>query len=218
MECKVGVGIVTTAGREDYLDKTVKSLLKSYPEGVGVTIFKDLEKGLTPNHIASWKELYKDPTTSHGLLIQDDTLASKNWYEAACLLAEKFPVVSLYSGLGVTQDRKGFVEIPAHKWINEQALMIRKDVLAMYLGWVMGDGHKKVLPESELKHHDSILRAFFKEFGIKIVLSSPSIFQHIGVDSTMGHPFTIGRNKRESKSFEGEDFDAYEFMKERLNA
>lgn len=218
-------GIVTTAGREDYLASTEFSLLNGMEYNKPLDelhIFKDLSKGLTPNHISSWRELLRianDSKSSNCLLFQDDIIASGNWNKTANLFI-KFPVVSFYSGLGIVKDSKSiarrYVEINPKLWINEQALMMRADILSLYLGWIDSGEYLKLVPENNLKHHDVILRTFFVKFGIKVVLTSPSLFQHTGEKSTMGHPFKIGGRERKSQFFLGEDSDSFEWFSQRV--
>lgn len=40
--------------------------------------------------------------------------------------------------------------------------------------------------------------------------------QHIGIKSTMGHPWKVGKHLRQSKKFIGEDADCLKFVKEVL--
>lgn len=63
----LAVAVVTTEGRERYLE----AMLDSVADG-RVHIVKDAARGLTPNHLAAWMQLISHGTT-HCLLFQDQT-------------------------------------------------------------------------------------------------------------------------------------------------
>jgi len=202
----VGYGIVTTKGREDYLEETLNSISEN---GIEIKVLKDLQEGQLKNHIASMIQLFAD--NDWAFLIQDDVIASKNWSKLVELMAEKdYPIVSFYSAtkqtLEPTNQIKGYYLTT--NWINEQAMLIRKDFYYNFLDWVFAG-----LQENPHYGHDGLLQEFLKKYKFKVKILAPSIFQHTGEKSSVGHAWKMFGKERNSPSFMGKDWDCYEHYK-----
>jgi hypothetical protein len=199
----IGYGIVATDGREEYLDKTIKSLANQEL----VKVYKDLEKGHLPNHIASMKKIYE--SNDWAMLMQDDILASKNWIKLVDFVATQFeyPIVSFYSALGQASNQetinKGYFF--TSNWINEQAMLIRKDLYNDFLNWLNNGESKKIH-----RCHDGYMSEYLKAKKIKVMIIAPSVFQHVGIKSSLNHLWKTFGKERMAKSFMGEDFDCYQ--------
>lgn len=222
---KLAVGIVTTAGRETYLQDTLKNLQRQSPEA-SIQVFCDLEIGLTPNHRASWNRLFENPEVTHALLIQDDVIAAKNWHMTAKLLVERLPVwnvFSLYSGLKFAQqDRKygiGYLTINAKQWIGEPAVIMSRHInewIDEFISSGLWRDHIKN-SDKQYRHHDVLLQGALIYKGERVVLPCPPIFQHIGIDSTVGNPWRVFGKERRAEGFRGVQWDSYEYFKEKLH-
>lgn len=206
----LAVAVVTTAGREQYLEATLGSVADAR-----VHVVKDAAKGLTPNHLAAWRQLTTHGTT-HCLLLQDDVLAARGWRTAATLLVERFPdcPVSLYSARKATADQaargRGYARLSIREWLNEQALILPTPVVEDYLDWVRARKYRAVITSAQFKHHDVILRAFLATTGAakSVVLAAPAVVQHIGEESTVGNPWKVGGRTRQAQDWPGADWDA----------
>jgi len=198
----IGYGIVTTQGREEYLNKTVESLGNQDK----VFIYKDLEIGHLPNHIASMEMIFQ--RHNWAMLMQDDILASKNWIKLVDFVASQFdyPIVSFYSALGQASNQKiidkGYFF--TSNWINEQAMLIREDLYYDFLAWMYAGKNQK-----SHRCHDGYMSEYLKATGIKVMIIAPSVFQHIGIKSTLNHLWKAFGKERMAKSFMGEEFDCY---------
>lgn len=206
----VAVGVVTTAGRERYLEAALESIADDR-----VHVVKDAAAGLTPNHLAAWMKLAIHETT-HCLLFQDDVLAARGWRTAVTLLAERFPEhpVSLYSPRKTTTTAearsRGYARLPIREWLNEQALVLPTPVVQDYLDWVRAKKYRDVITPAQFKHHDVLLRAFLATTGAatSVVLAAPPIIQHVGRKSTVGNPWTVGGRARQAQAWPGPSWDA----------
>ncbi len=206
----IGFGIVTTQGREEYLNTTIKSLGNQDR----VRVFKDLELGHLPNHLASMAMLYQD--NQWAMLMQDDIIASKNWIKLVEFVKDKFdyPIVSFYSALGDASKEKNIAKgyFFTSNWINEQAMLIREDFYNDFLKWMYAGKNNK-----SHRCHDGYMSEYLKQKGIKVMIIAPSVFQHIGVKSSLNHLWKTFGKERMAKSFMGEDFDCYKFFIEKLS-
>lgn len=220
---KLAVGIVTTASRDSYLKDTLKNLQQQSPE-CNIQVFCDLEEGLTRNHRASWQKLFEDPEVTHALLIQDDVIAAKNWYKTAQLLIERLPIwkaISLYSSLSAAQNEKintPYITLNPKQWINEQAMILSREAHEWVDTFIISGMWKDYVEnyQKQYRHHDVLLREALVYKQWRVAVPCPPIFQHVGVESTVGNPWRAFGRERKSQGFKGVQWDSYEYFKERL--
>lgn len=215
------VGVVTTASRAGYLSRTLSSLNDSY-----IHVFNDLEQGLVRNHLAAWDELFDtDPSATHALLLQDDVIATQQWRAAVTQFATALadaPAISFYSPrkavTTTTALARGVTSIPGRTWLNEQALLLRRDVCMDYLDYVSSDEYRQYTNfETAWKHHDMLLQGFFGARSHRVYLCAPPIVQHVGTESTVGNPWRAFGRPRQAPNFPGEDFAAADHFRRVLD-
>lgn len=215
----LAIGMVTTAERREERERSLESLGHD-----DITIFEDLRPGLRRNHMAAWKALFSDPTVTHGLLFQDDVRAPQGWRTAVNRFLEVFPgqyAISFYSGrkaaTTTASTTYGHFMLPARQWLNEQALLLRREVIIGFTKWLADEEYMNVVGPNDLKHHDVLIGAFLASRGEKVMCSAPSLFQHSDAPSTMGHPASIGGRARKAVEWPGEDWDAGEHFRDKLH-
>lgn len=203
------VGIVTTASRKAYLEKTLAAL--NHP---GIEVLCDLSPGHQRNHMSAWHHLFRNGA-QRALLIQDDVEASRGWYDVACAFArvKAWRFVTLYSALGESGKRTPMVRgyFTVKDWINEQALILDASFYYNFTMWVR-ENRDHIFQKHTC--HDGMLKEYLKVSGEKVIGSAPSLFQHTGVASTMGHNWKVGKYIRQSRSYQGADFNAQEHFRE----
>src|SRR5699024_952803 len=212
--------VVTTRGREHLLEATLDSLNNPI-----VHVVADAASGLTPNHLAAWQHLHLQGR-SHCLLLQDDILAARGWLKAAAAFIDRFPnsPVSLYTArkaaITPTAQAKGYAHLPTRQWLNEQALVLPAPVVGKYLDWVRAKHYRDVITPAQILHHDVLLRAFrlTTQPTRSLLLSAPSVVQHIGKESTVGNPWLVGGKARQAQGWPGEHWDAGDHFAKVLNS
>lgn len=214
----LAMGMVTTAERRDERERSLESLGRD-----DITVFEDLRPGLRRNHMAAWQALFEDPDVTHGLLLQDDVRAPQGWREAVDNFLEVFPgqyAISLYSGRKAASQPAstayGHFMLPARQWLNEQALLLRREVIVGFNRWLLDEEYMDVVAPEDVKHHDMLIRAFLVSRGEKVLCAAPSIFQHSDAPSTVGHPGSVGGRPRKAVEWPGEDWDAGEHFRQNL--
>lgn len=215
----LAIGMVSTAERRNEREDTLNSLGRD-----GITIFEDLRPGLRRNHMASWQALFSDPNVTHALLFQDDVRAPQGWRTAVDRFLEVFPgqyAISLYSGRKAASTAAsityGHFMLPARDWLNEQALLLRREVIVGFTKWLADEEYLNVVSPGDLKHHDVLIGAFLASRGEKVMCSAPSIFQHSDAPSTVGHPASVGGRARKAVEWPGEDWEAGEHFRQKLH-
>lgn len=212
------VYIVTTdktlRNGEDYLSKTIESIKKSeYKIKPEVVVCKDWALGCRENHEEVMRRAIQKE--EYIFKIEDDVLFSKGTMDAINYLIDFFhpPMITIYSNRTLVTNNidKGYCWIPPRQWINEQGCVYRKDFVEKYLR------EAPTYKEYESRYQDGLMQEFVTRNNIKVLAICPSALQHTGVVSS------LPRNKwimlglpRESRSFQGEDFNVYEHLKERL--
>ena len=215
----LAIGMVTTTERKEERERSLESLGHE-----GIAVFEDLRPGLRRNHMAAWQSLFADPNVTHALLLQDDVRAPQGWREAVERFLEVFPgqyAISLYSGRKAASQPAsttyGHFMLPARQWLNEQALILRREVIVGFNRWLADEEYMDVVGPEDVKHHDVLIGAFLASRGEKVMCSAPSLFQHSDAPSTMGHPASIGGRARKAIEWPGEDWEAGEHFREKLH-
>jgi hypothetical protein len=210
------IGIVTTAHRETILHTTLKSLGR----GHRIHIFRDRAPGLYRNHRAAWDTLFTKGTRA--LLLQDDVIASRGWYETVSLFAERFPTCPVISFFwpwhqGASDKGRGYV-YSNQFW--EQAILMTKwfnDFFNAHISQKILDDNKMGRRPGDY-HHDCVLWDVMELTGRKGMIVCPPVFQHTNVASSVGNPLRSKGKERSSKLFWGEDRDVYAYFKKKLVA
>lgn len=212
------IGMVTTTDRADERQRTLASLGQK-----DIEVYEDLRPGLRRNHMAAWQSLFADPDVTHGLLFQDDVRAPQGWREVVDHFLEVFPgqyAISLYSGRKAASQPAsttyGHFMLPARQWLNEQALLLRREVIVGFNRWLLDEEYMDVVSPEDVKHHDVLMGAFLASRGEKVMCAAPSLFQHSDAASTVGHPGSIGGRPRKAVEWPGEDWDAGEHFRQNL--
>lgn len=208
----LAIGMVTTAERRDERENTLESLGRD-----GITVFEDLRPGSRRNHMAAWQSLFSDPDVTHALLFHDDVRAPQGWREAVGRFLEVFPgqyAISFYSGRKTASQTAsttyGHFMLPARQWANEQALLLRREVIIGFTRWLTNEEYMDVVGPEDLKRHDVLIAAFLASRGEKVMCAAPSLFQH----STSGRS---GEQSETATEWPGEDWDAGEHFRTKLH-
>lgn len=202
-------GVVTVEGREEYLAGTKSSL--NIPS---LQVFKDKGDSLLSGHRIAWSNLFEGEA-DYACLFQDDVKACKNVGDALDYVARNYdiPVLTLFSKRkAVREAEEGIVKLRPSKFVNEQGVLLRKDVHESFCKW-LSDGRfmEAVSKTQDVKHHDYLLQRFFVEQGIPVYATNPSLLQHIGRDSEMGNPWKVAGRTHQTKTFR-QDADALEIV------
>jgi hypothetical protein len=209
---------VTTAGREECLLATQASLRASDLDPV---VLRDLALGLFANHEACWAKLFE--RAEWAMLFQDDLVASKQLPEAIALYRERFPeadVLTLYSGRRVCGRGRsvhdGYFWVDPVDFMGEVALGCRRSVWEGLREYIESGRFARETPfgEKGLPHHDHAWQMYAKSAGLKVLGSSPSLVQHTGRESTIGHPWEKAPGQpRIAATFRGEDFLSADYLR-----
>lgn len=214
----LAMAMVTTAARDQERKRTLASLGYN-----GIQIVKDRKRTALTNHLATWRTVFSRPHITHGLVLQDDIRAPRHWREVVDMFLYEFPdqpVMSFYSARkqagGSADTVGGHFMLPGESWLNEQALLLRREVYVGFVRWLASEDYMRVLSPQDAKHHDVLLGTFLSSRGVKVLVCAPSLFQHSGVESTLGHPRTIGGRARQAQDWPGEQWDAATYFRRRL--
>jgi len=218
------VGVTTAPRKQGTLARTLQSLAdagwrEAYLFADGpvdpprierlklTTIRRNTSSGIYANWLLAALELWlRHPTAQRLLLIQDDTVfcrGVREYLERSPL--PKDGLISLYTARGRDAKSDGFHAVAprlsgmgALAWVFTpailHALLADKQFLAHRLS---KKGHKHI--DTAVAHH--CIRRRVPQYH-----HTPSLAQHIGDTSTVGHGSNTGR--RRSASFPGEQFDA----------
>lgn len=203
-----GVGVVTVSGREDYLKETLKTI--NYK---GIEVLKNLGHNLITGQMQSWKSLFSGGA-EFAILFEDDVKACKNVVPALMEIAKAYdpPFLTAYSNRKEVREKSGIFRISPRIFLNAQAVVMRADTWEDFTEWFEA-GEFKDIPEGDLKRLDAMLQHFMVKTGVKPYATSPSLVQHVGKESMMGHPWKVGGRPRETKDFD-EEFNAMELLEE----
>jgi hypothetical protein len=217
---KVAVGVVTTAARSQYLQRTLDSL-----NDPSVIVYKDLVPGLWGNHVAAWRELFK--ISDRALLLHDDMEAPKNWRQTVELFARRFqaPLISFFSPSKAVKEaadkHMAFASVTGNIGVWDQALMMPRRFYEDFHMWLSSHPEIKEKNTSDrltkfqgFKHynHDDCLCEYIDYLDSRIILSAPSLFQHIGEESGIGIHWKVGGRTREAPTYHSADWDSFEYF------
>lgn len=189
------IGIVTIPERLEYSE--------SLKMATGATLYVDMVKDLSYNHYQAWGDLYESQE-EYVLLLQDDIRLKSNFLSRVEEVIKDmqhncYQFVSLYSNRKEDSDQlaNGNAYYKAKQWLNEQAVIVHRDILPGYSQFFEKNREK-------YKHwHDLLWRDYCKEKGIDIWIKIPNLVDHrLDIKSSVGHPSAPGGIKRQSRTFE----------------
>ena len=149
------------------------------------------------------------PDATHLLLMEDDVIPCKNAYRAAREIARCLPdeIVTLFGGApGAKGYRAGFNLFRPPKAVSAvtgQALLISKKDAEGIVKFADGSN-----PPIVGHGGDERIYRYLVEKKRQMVLTGPSLFEHIGVKSAMGNRFTGHNWVKMAGVFPGVEFDA----------
>mgnify|MGYP001447738865 CR=1 FL=1 len=187
------VGIITTPKRQQYLSQLLASVT---PYADKTFVYNDLEmQGATYNQSRILREVLPLAKPNEPvLMLDDDMVLTDNWYEDWQKIHEqaqadtyvlftrhrhllKYEAISRGWTKGLF---KNSLYTCAIIYINQPDLADQVDQ------WYETRG-KELLTEKRAKHYDVVLQTYFVDNGHEYVVTTPTLADHIGVQSTLGH-------------------------------
>lgn len=146
-----------------------------------------------------------DQNCSHHLVLQDDIVLAKNFYEKAVEAIQYVPrgiPISLYFGMGMARKSENQTAIfnanqSNASWIIKktidwgQALIFQTSIIDDMVKWCDNSGQQ---------NYDTKMSQYFESIGLPCWYSHPSLVDHIGVDSLV--PGRVSKN-RVAYAFDG---------------
>jgi len=212
---KIKFGLLTIAGREKYYVDTLESLSKSgiEPERIDGTMIP------IQSHFLAWKKLFRE-MPDYVVKFEDDIVTGLGLGDTIRQILKdvKPSFLTLYSNRAkIINHDPGVFEFHSNDFLHEQGVAMSWITYLQYVDWMENLRFMKPHKESNYnKCHDVILRSFFKEYNIKTFATSPSLIQHIGIESAHGHPWKIAGIPRQSRNFIGESTNIYKYYMEHM--
>jgi hypothetical protein len=192
-------GVITVKGREKSL-LNLRNLIE--PNVDEFTVFIDVERrGQAWNLSRCMKEMIDSAKKDEPVLIMtDDVITVKDWrkrWEAIHKQANNtiytffsrqrvsFKPQNLARGYVTGYNRRGFYD-QAVIYINQHGLTDRINE------WFNNQGKISIKPTYRQKWYDVIIQEYLIENKIPWTLSTPTLFEHVGDKSTVGH--SIGKS------------------------
>jgi hypothetical protein len=183
------------------------------------TIQRETPIGCYGNWLASMVELWtRHPEASYYVFVQDDVVLSKNvkqYLERMTLPSTGF--MSLYAAHKREGTKTGFHMLPrelsgmgAHCYVFTPQALHKLLANPFFINHRYGKTKINGRYLKGHKHIDSAISRSFYAIGEGEWSHHPSLAQHIGETSTLGHGSLT--RKRTSKSFKGETFDALSLL------
>ena len=182
---------------ESRLDNYVADLLKVIePQVDDVKLFIDYErKGQTWNYKRMFREMLTNAKKDEPILLMEDDVitipAWKQYWESIHKEAKNdlYVMFSRQRHLFKEENMKrGYVTkcqlrglyVPATIWINGQ------DMPDYIENWYETKGKKVMTPQRQ-KHWDVVVQNAIIDMGKEYTILTPSLFEHVGIKSTLGH-------------------------------
>lgn len=191
-------GILTTPERQQYLPDLLRHVT---PHARITVIFNDTEhRGHWWNSERAIREISRAARPSEpALLCDDDLLPVADWHDRWQRIHTE-AAAGAYTMFG----RKKHVFTPANLrrgwtygapyecWYGSAMILVdRPDLIDSVLAWY-GNGGRDTMPKARQTHLDMVFAHYFQATGEGYVITTPSLFEHVGVKSTLGH--SIGRS------------------------
>lgn len=169
--------------------------------GVPVTVYMDYQKrGAFWNYTRMFYEMLESAKKDEQILLMtDDGTTIPNWREyfneihkkaksdIYCFYAKQrhlFTDENIKRGYVTKVQPKGFYDV-AVVYINQQTLPSR------VFKWLETDGHK-LINKHRQKHHDVVIQDYLVHNNIPWTITTPTLFNHAGYQSTLGHSYDKG--------------------------
>lgn len=208
------VAITTSPRAVSYLAACVVSVKKagatnpivyaepeSRTEEIDTTIVHRQETlGCWRNWVATAEDLLKGPGDLL-MIIQDDTLLSVNAFDIQWPDRDDVGFVSLYTPKHYTKEKDGLHPVVTKSLWGACAMIFERDKLRAILDHPIaktwkGAGKKvRNPPPEKVKNIDTAIGKVCNALGLKMFFHSPSLAQHIGAYSSIGHGGLGGRRE-----------------------
>ena len=184
-------GVITTPNRQKYLNNLITVIAPKVDKFI---IFNDQHRqGHTWNYKRCVKETTALAKTDEPVLIMtDDVITVSDWRERFEDLQQKVPNniytfftrkphMSKYIDAGYAKGcfPRGFYD-QAVVYINQQNLIDKIEK------WLYERGHLMIEPK-RANHFDVVIQEYLIDTGQEWVVTVPTLFDHVGEQSTMGH-------------------------------
>lgn len=185
------VAVTTDGRREDYLEQTLNSLEAAGWPDIKVNVDPDL--GAWPNFWLTMVELVcRNPDATYYMIVQDDVVFTSNireYVETQLGLG----VYSLFCPKVYNRPKAGFNPVPCGYGLSAaQCFVFHREAAWAFLhdGFVVNHRRKAPGPSKNfvgdgLHHIDGVVGEFCGRSGIRPQYHSPSLAQHIGIESSM---------------------------------
>lgn len=179
MRTRLAVAMVTTS--------TADTTRIATTEHLGFTeqdlVVRDRGRSPITNTMAAWRAVFVNPDTTHALVIHDNLRAPTRWRDVVELFIERFPQ---QHAISFSSNRKaatpeadtpcGHFMLPGGEWRGDDALLLRRDALQGFAGWIADGGHESAVSSRDSRHHDRLLSAFLHRRRMNVMVCAPSLF------------------------------------------
>ena len=227
------VGVTTAPRRQVTLPRSLESLANAgwkdvylfsdgpveTPDidGLNLTVInRSKSSGIYSNWILSATELWlRHPNAERILIVQDDTIFCRGVREyLEQRSVPKDGLISLYTAKGREANKPGFAPVsPRLSGMGALAWLITPKFLHALLGDRRFLDHR--ISKNGHKHIDVAVSQYCVRNNIPQYHHTPSLAQHIGKTSTVGHDKGTQAH-RQAPTFPGEDFDARSLLSKTL--
>ena len=222
------VGVTTAPRRKPTLDRCLESVAAAGWQQVRIfaeprtpisrlasqhaLVWRTAPSGAWPNWYLALAELYqREPLADAFLMFQDDALLCRGlrpYLEQMLWPHERLAYVSLYNPLAEPGSDPRWDAMSAGTLLPGAVALVFPNYAARLL---LADSqvllHRRSGPTNGLKGTDAVVSAWAKRRNLPELIHAPSLVQHIG-DTTTVSPAGQDRQRRESGSFVGAEFDA----------
>jgi len=194
-------GVITVPGRAKALQRLLDIVA---PEVRSVEVFMDEERrGYTWNYGRMFRTMLpKTPVDEPVLLMTDDAITIPGWYDR-WLKIHGEAQTDLYTLFGRQHhlfkqenlDRGYITKVQARGWYDQGSIFINQQTLPSRLdGWFFSGGREWMNERRKMSanHFDLRIQAYFVSHEIPWTITTPTLFDHQDVPSTLGHPTIKG--------------------------
>jgi len=186
-------GIITTPDRQQYLPALV-SLIAPFVDVL--KIFNDVNKyGHTYNLSRCMEDMLDNAQDGEPILIMcDDVVTVPDWYKRFNELHNKvqgeiYCFMNRRRHLFTPENRaRGYVKgvFPGAYYYHAVIYINQQGLIGRIKKWYTNVG-KDILDEKRAKHFDNVIQEYLVQNRIEWVVTIPTLFDHIGKKSTLGH-------------------------------
>jgi hypothetical protein len=184
-------GIITTPKRQQYLMDLIKVIA---PQVDKLIIYNDEEKR---GHTWNYKRCVKETTAlakpnEPVLIMTDDVITVPDWRKRFEDLQKEIPneIYTFFTRQKnlLKHSDKGFYKACIPRGFYDQAIVYinQQDLMDNVDEWFIKKG-QFIIPEKRAKHFDVVIQSYLIDIGQEWVVTVPTLFDHIGAVSTLGH-------------------------------